>query len=85
SLHVREWTMLSKSISPLPVAKEQEVDGQIVRYSAFTDTEERYRQRYADLAVNPEVRDTFRARARLLSALRRFMDDNGFLEAETPV
>ena len=85
SLHVREWAMLSKSISPLPVAKEQEVDGQIVRYSAFTDTEERYRQRYADLAVNPEVRDTFRARARLLSALRRFMDDNGFLEAETPV
>ncbi len=85
SLHVREWVMLSKSISPLPVAKEQEVDGQIVRYSAFADVEERYRQRYADLAVNPEVRDIFRTRARLLSALRRFMDDHGFLEAETPV
>ncbi len=85
SLHVREWKLLSKAISPLPVAKEQEVDGQIVRYSAFTDLEERYRQRYADLAVNPEVRDIFRKRARLVSALRRFMDDNGFLETETPI
>ncbi|MBP6016785.1 MAG: lysine--tRNA ligase [Candidatus Promineofilum sp.] len=85
SLHVREWTILSKAISPLPVAKEQEVDGQTVRYSAFADVEERYRQRYADLAVNAEVRDIFRKRARLVSALRRFMDDNGFLEAETPI
>jgi lysyl-tRNA synthetase class 2 len=85
SLHVREWRILSKAISPLPVAKEQEADGQVVRYSAFSDVEERYRQRYADLAVNPEVRDVFRARARIVSALRRFMDDNGFLEVETPV
>ncbi len=85
SLHVREWRLLSKAISPLPVAKEQEVDGQVVRYSAFADLEERYRQRYADLAVNPEVRDVFRTRARLVSALRRFMDDNGFLEVETPI
>lgn len=85
SLHVRGWRLLSKAISPLPVAKEQEVDGQVVRYSAFADLEERYRQRYADLAVNPEVRDIFRTRARLVSALRRFMDDNGFLEAETPI
>jgi len=85
SLHVREWKILSKAISPLPVAKEQEVDGKMVRYSAFADVEERYRQRYADLAVNPEVRDIFRKRASLVSALRRFMDDNGFLEAETPI
>lgn len=85
SLHVRDWRLLSKAISPLPVAKEQEVDGQIVRYSAFADVEERYRQRYADLAVNPEVRDVFRTRARIISALRRFMDDNGFLEVETPI
>ncbi len=85
SLHVREWRLLAKAISPLPVAKEQEVDGQIIRYSAFADVEERYRQRYADLAVNPEVRDIFRTRARTISALRRFMDDNGFLEVETPV
>jgi len=85
SLHVREWQLLSKAISPLPVAKEQEVDGQIVRYSAFADVEERYRQRYADLAVNPEVRDLFRTRAKMIAALRRFMDGNGFLEVETPV
>ncbi len=85
SLHVREWRLLSKAISPLPVAKEQEVDGRLVRYSAFADVEERYRQRYADLAVNPEVRDIFRKRARMISALRRFMDDHDFLEVETPV
>lgn len=85
SLHVREWRLLSKAISPLPVAKEQEIDGKVVRYSAFADVEERYRQRYADLAVNPEVRDIFRTRARLTSALRRFMDNNSFLEVETPV
>lgn len=85
SLHVRDWQLLSKALSPLPVAKEQEVDGKIVRYSAFADVEERYRQRYADLAVNPEVRDIFRKRARLISALRQFMDDHGFLEVETPI
>lgn len=85
SLHVAGWRLLSKSISPLPVAKEQEVDGEIVRYSAFADVEERYRQRYADLAVNPEVRDIFRARAKTISALRRFMDDHDFLEVETPI
>ena len=85
SLNVSEWTILSKAVSPLPVAKEQEVDGQLVRYSAFADVEERYRQRYADLAVNREVRDIFRARAKLVSALRRFLDDHGFLEVETPI
>ncbi len=67
------------------MSKEQEIDGQTVRYSAFADIEERYRQRYADLAVNPEVRDIFRIRARLISALRRFFDDNDFLEVETPI
>lgn len=85
SVRVQEWRLLSKAVSPLPVAKEQEVDGEVVRYSAFADVEERYRQRYADLAVNPEVRDIFRTRARMIAALRRFMDDNGFLEVETPV
>jgi lysyl-tRNA synthetase class 2 len=85
SLHVTGWRLLSKAISPLPVAKEQEVDGEIVRYSAFSDVEERYRQRYADLAVNPEVRDIFRARAKTIGALRRFMDDHDFLEVETPI
>ncbi|MCA9938352.1 MAG: lysine--tRNA ligase [Anaerolineales bacterium] len=85
SLRVTDWTILSKAISPLPVVKEQEVDGQIVRYSAFADVEERFRQRYADLAVNAETRDVFRTRARLIQALRRFLDENDFLEVETPV
>jgi lysyl-tRNA synthetase, class II len=85
SVRVKEWQMLAKAISPLPVVKEQEVDGELVRYSAFSDVEERYRQRYADLAVNPEVREIFRVRARLIIALRRFFEDHDFLEVETPV
>jgi lysyl-tRNA synthetase class 2 len=85
SLRVAAWTFLSKAVSPLPVVKEQEVDGELVRYSAFSDVEERYRQRYADLAVNPEVRDLFRTRARVIAALRTFFDEHDFLEVETPV
>ncbi|HCB50943.1 MAG TPA: lysine--tRNA ligase, partial [Chloroflexi bacterium] len=57
SIRVSGWRLLSKSISPLPVVKEQQVEGETVRYSAFADVEERYRQRYADLAVNPEIRE----------------------------
>jgi lysyl-tRNA synthetase, class II len=85
TLRVNAWRLLAKSISPLPVAKEQEVDGEIVRYSAFADVEERYRQRYADLAVNPHVRDIFRTRAKVIAALRRFLHDHDFLEVETPI
>ena len=85
SLHTEGWRMLSKALSPLPLVKEREVDGHLERYSAFADQEERYRQRYADLAVNPEVRAVFRTRARLLRAMRRFMDENDFLEVETPI
>lgn len=85
SIRVDQWSLLGKAVSPLPVIKEREVEGQVVRYSAFADVEERYRQRYADLAVNPSVRETFRTRARLISTLRRFLDDNDFLEVETPI
>lgn len=85
SVRVNSWEPLAKALSPLPVAKEQEVDGELVRFSAFADVEERYRQRYVDLAVNPDVRHIFRQRARVISAIRRFLDDNGFLEVETPV
>ncbi len=85
SLHVRAWRIISKSLRPLPMAKEQVVDGQLVRYSAFKDTEARYRERYADLAVNPDVRQVFRTRARVVSALRLFLDGQGFLEVETPI
>ena len=85
SVRVRDWKLLSKAVSPLPVVKEEEVDGQIIRHAAFSNVEERFRQRYADLAVNPEVRETFRTRAKVIAAVRRFMDDHDFLEVETPV
>lgn len=86
TLRVTAWGLLSKSISPLPIAKEEkQADGSIKRYNAFSDPELRYRQRYADLAVNPEVRDVFRMRARIVSKLREFLDNQGFLEVETPI
>ncbi len=85
SVRVTEWKILSKSVSPLPVVKEQEVDGVTVRFSGFSNIEERYRQRYADLAVNPEVRDLFKIRSKIISSIRRFFDDNDFLEVETPI
>jgi lysyl-tRNA synthetase class 2 len=85
SVRVQELHLLAKAISPLPVVKEQEVDGQVVRYSAFSDVEARYRQRYADLATNAQVRQVFWTRARTVAALRRFFDDHGFIEVETPI
>lgn len=85
TLRVADYTLLAKALSPLPAAKEELVDGQRVVHSAFDNPEARYRERYADLAVNPEVREIFRTRARLTSALRRFLDRHGFLEVETPV
>jgi lysyl-tRNA synthetase class 2 len=85
SVLVDTLRLLAKAVSPLPVIKEQELDGQVVRYSAFSDVEERYRQRYADLASNPDVRQLFRTRAAVISALRQFMDEEGFLEVETPI
>ncbi|UCC65483.1 MAG: lysine--tRNA ligase, partial [Anaerolineae bacterium] len=77
--------MLAKAISPPPVVKEQVVGGELVRYSAFSDVEERFRQRYADLASNPEVRQIFWTRARATAALRQFLDGRGFIEVETPI
>lgn len=85
SVQVSRLCMLAKSLSPLPWGKEQRVGDQVVRYSALSDVEERYRQRYADLAVRPEVRELFRLRARIVAALRRFLDERGFLEVETPI
>ncbi|MBL8057772.1 MAG: lysine--tRNA ligase [Anaerolineales bacterium] len=85
TLWVKDFRMLAKAISPLPAAKEEIVDGQKRVYSAFDNPEARYRERYADLAVNAEVREIFRARARICSALRKFLDGQGFLEVETPI
>lgn len=78
--------LLSKTLRPLPFGKEEvSAEGERVVHSGFSDVESRYRQRYADLAVNPEVREVFVARARLIAALRAFLDARGFLEVETPV
>jgi len=85
SLLVREFKMLAKAITPLPAAKDEVVDGQVVRHATLADPETRYRQRYADLAVNEEVRKIFQTRAKVVSALRDFLDEKGFLEVETPI
>ena len=77
--------MLAKSLRPLPFGKEEVVDGVTVRHSAFSDGELRSRQRYADLAVHPEVRRLFRARSAMISAIRGFLDGIDYLEVETPV
>ena len=81
SVHCKRLTVLSKSIRPLPVVKEK--DGQT--FDALTDPEVRYRQRYVDLVVNPQVREVFVKRARIVAAMRRFFDERGYLEVETPI
>jgi len=85
TLKVRAFHMLAKALSPLPAAKEEEVDGEVVVHSAFADPEIRYRQRYADLAVNEDVREVFRIRTRTIRALQEFLDARGFIEVETPI
>jgi lysyl-tRNA synthetase class 2 len=86
TLLVHEFRMLAKAVSPLPAAKDETLeDGTVVRHAALEDVELRARQRYADLAVNPQTRDTFRKRAAVLRSLRAFLDGEGFLEVETPI
>jgi len=85
SLRVQDVKLLAKSITPLPAAKDEVKDGQIVRHASLADPETRYRQRYADLAINPEVREIFRSRAAIVRALRQFLDERDFLEVETPI
>ena len=85
TLRVAAFKMLAKAVTPLPAAKDEVVDGEIVRHAALTDAETRYRQRYADLAVNEDVREVFRKRAKVIRALREFLDDRDFLEVETPI
>ncbi len=86
SVLVSDLVLLSKALSPLPVIKEKVgEDGTVERYGAFSDVEERYRQRYADLAVNPDTRAVFRRRAQTIRALREFLDSERFLEVETPI
>lgn len=81
SIHVTELTLLSKSLRPLPIVKEK--DGKV--YDALTDPEFRYRRRYVDLVVNPEVRDIFLKRTKIYNSLRELFNNRGYLEVETPV
>lgn len=81
SVHAKELVMLSKSLRPLPIVKEK--DGKI--FDAFTDPEQRYRQRYLDLIVNPQVKDVFVKRTRIINTIREFFNSKGYLEVETPV
>lgn len=86
TVQVEKLHLLSKALRPLPLGKrEVQEDGTEVVYSGFADVEMRYRQRYADLAVNPEVREVFIARTRIIRALRRVLDEEDYLEVETPV
>ncbi len=77
--------ILSKNLRPIPTVKEKVVDGKIVRYDEFSDIELRYRKRYLDLLLNPNVKETFVLRAKIIRSIRNFLDANDFLEVETPI
>ncbi len=81
SIHVQEFTLLCKSLKPLPIVKES--DGKV--YDAFTDPEQRYRKRYVDLIVNPKVKEVFIKRTKLVNTMRQYLDSIGCLEVETPI
>lgn len=81
SIHAKELTLLSKSLKVLPIVKEK--DGEV--YDAFTDPELKYRQRYVDLIVNPEVHETFIKRTKVIATMREYFNDAGYLEVETPI
>src|SRR5213592_1084800 len=82
TLRVAQFTLLAKALRPLPLGKE---DASGVKHGELTDPELRYRQRYADLAVHPDVREVFRLRTRIVQGIRSFLDAKGYLEVETPV
>lgn len=81
SIHVQSLKLLSKALRPLPIVKMKE--GKV--FDGFTDPEQRYRHRYVDLVVNPQVKKTFMARSRIISAMRKIFDEAGYLEVETPI
>ncbi|MEO0001797.1 MAG: lysine--tRNA ligase, partial [Bacteroidota bacterium] len=81
SVHVKSLTLLSKSLKPLPVVKEKEGE----TFDAVTDPEFRYRQRYADLIINPQVKETFLKRSKLINSIKQFLNERGAIEVDTPV
>lgn len=86
TIHAEQFEFLGKTIRPIPTPKEVETEeGETVTYDAFSDKEQRYRQRYVDMVVNPEVRETFRKRTKMVQTMRNFMNSRGYLEVETPI
>jgi len=85
TLLVNNFNMLAKAISPLPAAKDVKKEGEIISHATLSDPETRYRQRYADLAVNRDVRDIFMLRFNTIRSLQNFLDNRGFVEVETPI
>lgn len=85
SIHCEKLELLSKSLRPIPIAKQKEVDGKTITYDAFSDKELRYRQRYLDLMVNPEVREVFKKRTLMIQTIRQYFVEQGYLEVETPI
>ena len=86
SVHARKFVLLSKSLRPLPTPKEKtEEDGRTTVFDPFSDKELRYRQRYVDLVVNPQVREVFLKRTQIVSSIRRYLDERHCLEVETPI
>ena len=86
SIHVKELNVLTKSLRPLPIVKETKDEaGNVIAHDAFTDPELRYRQRYVDLVVNPDVKETFVKRTALVNSMRNYLNDKGYLEVETPI
>jgi len=85
TLFVSAFKMLAKALSPLPAAKDEVVDGKIIHHASLVDPETRFRQRYADLAINHNVREIFRVRAATIRALQNFLDNRDFIEVETPI
>jgi lysyl-tRNA synthetase class 2 len=81
SIHAKEFTVLNKSLRPLPVVKEKEGK----TFDAFTDPEQRYRQRYVDLIVNPQVKDVFMKRTKIVNTMRQMFNEYGYFEVETPI
>lgn len=85
TVHAEHFELLSKALRPIPIAKETEENGVKVVHDAFSDKELRYRMRYVDLIVNPEIRETFRKRSVMVQEMRTFMLNAGYLEVETPI
>ena len=85
SILAAEFSVLSKSLRPLPIVKEKEEDGEKIVYDSFADKELRYRQRYVDLEVNPQIKKVFIQRSKIINTIREFLNSHDFLEVETPI